>query len=378
VAGEGHACAITAIGGVKCWGWGHEWQLGNGSMGDQASPVDVSGLSGVVGLAAGATFTCALKAAGTVACWGDGSTGVTGPTAPFASSLTPVTVTGLTHIVALSAGRYHVCALKDDGSVACWGSNESWQLGWGVSAAMTFTPTVVAGLAGVVAIASGNSFNCAIKADTTVACWGNDASGQLGVAAGTPIPNGQPMVVQSAFGGPLSDVLSLSLGSDHACAIAYTGSVTPGGGYATLCWGNNANSQSGASGVEHNIATPVPGQTGVLMLSTGHFSSCSQDADFAFRCWGSNSYGESDATGAAAHDVVQPTLLPGLQGAEAPDFAAGGNEYLCALIDDGTARCVGRGGNGQLGNGVAADAKTLQTVNAPSGTFWNWAGNAPR
>ena len=82
--GDAHACAITSGGAVKCWGGFNLGLQGlgcwvNGSEVSSAIPVDVTGLTGgVIALAAGANHTCALKNDGTVMCWGDNSQGQLG------------------------------------------------------------------------------------------------------------------------------------------------------------------------------------------------------------------------------------------------------------------------------------------------------------
>lgn len=368
--GASHGCALTAARAAKCWGYGNSGALGNDTTTASAVPVDVTGLSGLIGLAAGDGHTCALKADGTVACWGDNIEGELGNASTYHGSVNPLPkpVDGLAGVIALAAGRYHNCALKADGTVACFGQNSENELGTASVASQSVAAVTVAGLSHVVAIAAGSGyFTCALKSDATVACWGSNDSGQLGNGNQALSQTGTPQTVQTEQGTPLAHVLVIRAGESHACAIVDDGQNS------VYCWGHNGYTQVSATSGNHYAAVKVAGVTNALMLSLGLYSSCALDTSFAFRCWGSNGYGESGGNGATAN-LPNPTLLVGLQGNAAPDYAGGGNEHLCALRADGSAACVGRGGNGQLGNGALQDATALSAVSAAAGTFWHWLG----
>ena len=135
-----------------------------------------AGFSNVVAVAAGGDRSLALRANGTVvdtvtvaACMGMGII--------CSQTLFPInTITtrpeGLTNVVAVAAGNCHNLALRADGTVAAWGDNGSGQT------------TAPAGLSEVVAIAAGGEHSLALRADGTVAAWGNNGYGQVTVPAG--------------------------------------------------------------------------------------------------------------------------------------------------------------------------------------------------
>ena len=112
-----------------CWGLGADGRLGTGADADAASPAKTKAAP-ASGIASGGAHSCAILLDGTVDCWGANDEGQLGqPDDVGPSSSAPVRVPGLTQVRQLSAGSAHTCARRDDGTVWCWGSNTTGQLG---------------------------------------------------------------------------------------------------------------------------------------------------------------------------------------------------------------------------------------------------------
>lgn len=193
-----------AQGTVSAWGSNANGQLGNGAdavsntpcyfasaaFGPQAHcsniPVAVSGLTGVATVFGGSLpeNSLALKSDGTVWAWGQNNYGQLGNgTTP--DSNTPVAVSNLAGVVAISCGYWHSLAVKSDGTVWGWESNFWGQLGNGTIFVNANTPGPVSGLTGVVGIGGGLIHSLALKSDGTVRAWGHNSYGELGNCTNT-------------------------------------------------------------------------------------------------------------------------------------------------------------------------------------------------
>jgi alpha-tubulin suppressor-like RCC1 family protein len=152
-AGQAHTCVLLSEGRVRCWGIGHHAKekvalhtLGyqeNEDIGDDEPPasagnVDVGGQ--VVELATAGSARCARLTSGSVRCWGTdlSTTGVLGHAngdaigddeAPAAAG--NVEIGGSAVLLSSGGPTHHMCALLDDDSLRCWGSNSLGELGLG-------------------------------------------------------------------------------------------------------------------------------------------------------------------------------------------------------------------------------------------------------
>ncbi|SDO42909.1 Alpha-tubulin suppressor [Microbacterium sp. ru370.1] len=168
--------ALKADGTVWSWGDGYNYHLGDGTTVTRGTPAPIPGLTDVVSMASGFDGGLVLKKDGTVWAWGNNANGqlCDGTTNP---GKTPQQIPGLTGITQLSAGpgtdwnHYSGYALKNDGTVWAWGSNEIGQLGDGTTIERR-SPVQVKNLTGVKEIAGSIGAAFALLNDGRVAAWG--------------------------------------------------------------------------------------------------------------------------------------------------------------------------------------------------------------
>ena len=213
-------------------------------------------------ISAGFDHLCGIKTDGTIICWGSNDRGhLNTPQGQFTS---------------ISTKSANPCGIKTNKSIVCWGSNNQGQLN---------TPK---GQFTAISVAVRHS--CGIKTDETIVCWGSNDQGQLNT------PKGQ--------------FTAISAGTSHSCGIRTDGTAA--------CWGENRSGQAEAPGGQFTA------------ISAGHQHSCGIRTDGTAVCWGYNRAGQADAP----QDRFTTVLAD--------------SQNSCGIKTDRTIVCWGSNNQGQL------------------------------
>jgi alpha-tubulin suppressor-like RCC1 family protein len=383
--GVGHSCALLRDGSVKCWGYNAMGQLGvpgasrggePQQMGSNLPAIDLGQGQEARSIAAGSYHTCAVVADGSVKCWGAGwgrvdaaSPGI--PAVNLGTGLRAIEVVAGSSVGASS----HSCARLDDGRVKCWGVNERGQLGLGDTVGSSYAPREMGDKLPFVELGSGrkvvqltarSEHTCARLDNGAVKCWGSNYAGQLGLGD-TRNRGDEPGEMGDALPpvdlGPGRTAVQVSSGHAHTCAVLDDGSLK--------CWGSNREGQLGLGdtvsrgdrpGSMGSSLPPVNLGTGrrALRVACGEARTCAVLDDGTLRCWGRNFSGElglgdSLPRGDKATDVGRLPVVDLGTGRTVMQLDLGAKWHSCAVLDDGSVKCWGGNGLGQLGLGDKED-----------------------
>ncbi|EYF03334.1 RCC1 domain-containing protein [Chondromyces apiculatus] len=229
--GEDHGCSIATNGTLWCWGRNNQYQLGAEQNPAVGSLREVLPTGEWTAVAAGQFHTCATRADGALWCWGrnnEGQIGVGTAGNPTGKNGYVPTSLGTGWRPALAGGVSHTCAIKQTGTLWCWGRNANGQLGDNTTTDNP-APLQVGTDTDWVEVTAGNSNTCARKQSGAVYCWGFNGTGQLGL--GDVTQRRVPFLL-----GGAADWGSIRLGFTHACGLSTDG--------ALRCWGSGENGQN--------------------------------------------------------------------------------------------------------------------------------------
>ncbi len=455
----GSSCAVfeedsTGIKRIACWGFGTSgqigsygststsrpdtvnspvyWEWGQGAVGSPAdsdslasSPYDVAEVS----IDPNGRFGCARSNQGHVKCWGYNDKGQLGhgniTTASdgvneMGSNLAFVPLGSNRSASQISVGAQHACALLDNNSVKCWGSNS-----YGVTGQETSTgsigdeegemgdnlPTIDLGSGRTATqISSGSYHTCALLDDSSVKCWGRNSNGQLGIGNSSNIGDGENEMgdhMSSVDLGTGRTAISIISGGYHSCAILDSGVLK--------CWGHNSNGQLGqghsysiGDGYEDSsdadeiqchptlnqptdrecLARMGDGLPGVdlgdgrtaVSASAGNSHTCAILDNWSVRCWGSNAQGRtglgtgSGNTGDDSNEMGDNLPTVDLGDGNSALSISSGSTHTCVLASNLSVACWGQNNVGQLGIASSANigdsvgemGSALQTAELPT------------
>ena len=284
----------------------------------------------------GFSHTCALVEDGTAYCWGSNEWGQIGDGTVTDRPL-PIPVAGGMRFASLTTSNGHTCGLTEDGAAYCWGYNRYGQLGVPTTQVCddldcATSPVPVSGGLKWSHLSAGYFHTCGLAVDGRAYCWGTNTYGEGGDGSGVDLA--EPTLVSGGH-----DFTQISAGYLHTCGLTSAG--------AAYCWGYNGYHEVG-DGTDETRYEPVPvsGDLAFSVLVAGggscHGHTCGITTDGATYCWGWNFQGTSPR-----HHSV-PVPLPGDPGLVS---LALGRSTDCGLDASGVLYCWGTQGHGQGGQG---------------------------
>jgi RHS repeat-associated protein len=202
----------------------------------------------------------------------------------------------------------------------------------------------VAALSNPVALGKGESV-CAVISGGSIECWGRNGDGDLGDGTQTgPEKCGAEACSRTPVRvSGITNATAVVGGVGFACALLETHHIE--------CWGFGEDGELGNGHFETSL-TPVEvsGITNAVAIAAGEVEACAVLSDHTVKCWGSNGSGAlgDGKTQEEQKSSNVPVAVSGITNAVGVTAA---NEYVCAVLESGEARCWGRNRSGDLGDG---------------------------
>lgn len=275
--GYDSSIALLDNGSVWTWGYNDGGRLGDGTNKNRYNPVQVD-ISDVKAIAVSNTFMLALKNDGTVWGWGVDLGGSLGK-GYLTKIWTPMQINGIDNVVKIATGASGQCfAIKNDGTVWAWGTNEFGELGLGntTDERASIMPTQV-NISNVKDITCCYGVTFILKNDGTVWASGDGEYGLMGNGG----YNGSTTFIQV----PITNVISIGSGYAHVLAVKDDGTI--------WAWGNNNDYEVGSFSNSYSQPRPikVEGIDHVVAVSGGYQHSLALKNDGTVWVWGLNTNG---------------------------------------------------------------------------------------
>lgn len=284
--GQRHVLSVKTDGTLWAWGYGNSGRLGNNSTDSQSSPIQVGALTNWSQVSGGKYTSSAVKTDGTLWTWGRRDQGQLGNNQSSTSGVSinsPIQIGSGTdwYRVAMAGIGRHTLAIKTTGSLWAWGLGDNGQLGQGYTYSRS-SPVQVGSLTNWSQVSGGGYHSAAVKTDNTLWTWGDNAQGQLG--HNNLIKRSSPVQV-----GALANWAGVSASRYTSLAIKTNGTI--------WSWGRNSVGQLGLGDL---IDRSSPVQIGVLTnwlkvpKNNGILNSRNHGAikiDGTLWVWGDNSLG---------------------------------------------------------------------------------------
>ena len=280
-------------------------------------------------VSAGYWHSCGVRTDGTIACWGNNDSGRTdAPDGTFN---------------AISAGLWHSCGLKTDNTITCWGKFD-WEQTADAPGG-TFN-AVSAGLSHSCGLRTDNTITCwttaddeeaihgtfkavstdyrhslcGLRTDNTITCWSEPGAVELVLPEET-------LTVDSTTYAPEGAFNAITGGPNHSCGLRTDNTIT--------CWGGRLDNEYGQMDAPDGTFNAI---------SAGLWHSCGLRTDNTITCWGNNDWGQTDAPDGAFNAI------------------SAGLWHSCGLRTDNTITCWGNNHYGQADAPNAAAATATQAL----------------